>query len=170
MKIQFSPLQWAIILCAAVVIIAAISSYGRNSLEVGAIFAHVTFICLGILAFGTLGEYSASKKQPDNPEQLEWAESITKRDNVELSKLWFKKGLELSALNEYEKSLNAYNKALTFNDKDPDTWNNKSYVLIRLKKYDEAIKAGRIAVDLAPNDPEIQDTLNEAYKASKNQV
>jgi len=109
-------------------------------------------VTLFLVFIGLLGFYSGyGKKQQDE------------------QKIWYNKGLKFSSLNEYEKALDAYNTALTFNDKNADVWNNKSYVLIKLGKYDDAIKACKIAVELAPNDPEIQDTLKEAYNAKNNQ-
>jgi len=84
------------------------------------------------------------------------------------SKYWYNKGVEFSESHEYERSLNAYNQALAIDDKDPDSWNNKSYVLIKLGRYEEAIIAGMIGVNFAPNDPLIWNTLRDAYLANNN--
>jgi tetratricopeptide (TPR) repeat protein len=84
------------------------------------------------------------------------------------SKYWFNKGVEFSESKEYERALYAYNQALTIDYNDPDTWNNKSFVLIKLGKYEEAINAGKIGVNLAPHDPVIWDTLRNAYLANNN--
>jgi tetratricopeptide (TPR) repeat protein len=91
------------------------------------------------------------------------------KNNIELSEVWYNKGVDFSDSKEYEKALMAYDQALTFNDKDQDIWNNKSYVLTKLGKCDEAINAGNIAVKLAPNDPVLWKTLRDAYIGCNNQ-
>jgi len=66
--------------------------------------------------------------------------------------------------------LRAYNKALTFDSKDPDIWNNKCYILNKLGNYDEAVLAGNEGVNLSPQDPEIWDNLCDAYTGCNNRV
>jgi tetratricopeptide (TPR) repeat protein len=83
-------------------------------------------------------------------------------------KYWYNKGVEFSESNDYKKALIAYNQALVFGDKDPDIWNNKCYVLFKLGWYEEAINAGKIGVNLAPNDPVIWENLRNAYLANNN--
>jgi len=78
---------------------------------------------------------------------------------------FYNEGLVLSESGDYEKALAAYNQALPFTDKNPNIWNNKCYVLTKLGRYDEAIDAGKVAVQLAPNDAEIRDTLQTALTA-----
>jgi len=70
---------------------------------------------------------------------------------------------------EHERILRDCNQALAQNDKNPDLWNTKCLVLIQLGNYKEAIEAGKIAVQLAPNDPEFWDSLRTAYNFEGNQ-
>jgi len=84
------------------------------------------------------------------------------------SKDWYNKGVEFSESHEYESALAAYDHALSLNDKDPDIWNNKCFVLIKLGRYEEAINAGETGINLAPHDREIRDTLRNAYLANHN--
>lgn len=70
---------------------------------------------------------------------------------------------------EHERILRDCNQALALNDKNPDLWNTKCLVLIQLGSHKEAIEAGKIAVQLAPNDPEFWDTLRSAYSIDGNQ-
>jgi tetratricopeptide (TPR) repeat protein len=65
---------------------------------------------------------------------------------------------------ENERILRDCDQALSLNDKDPYLWNKKCLVLIKLSRSLEAIEAGKIAVQLAPNDPELWDTYSSAYK------
>ncbi|MDP3396403.1 MAG: tetratricopeptide repeat protein [Methanoregula sp.] len=69
---------------------------------------------------------------------------------------------------EYERALYRYNQALAINDTDPNIWDKKCFVLIQLGRFEEAIDAGKIGVQLAPNDPELWDTLHDAYISSNN--
>ena len=85
------------------------------------------------------------------------------------NKHWYNQGVKFTESKEYEKALNAYDQALINNDKNPDIWNNKCFVLIKLGRCNEAITAGNIAVQLKPNDPELWDTLRDAYIACNNQ-
>ena len=78
---------------------------------------------------------------------------------------YFNQGIYFSKTKQYEKALAAYNQAINNDDKDADTWNNKSFVLTKLGRYDEAIEAGKVALQLAPNDAEIKDTLQTALAA-----
>ena len=55
----------------------------------------------------------------------------------------------------YERILQEYNQALALSDKDPDLWNKKCLVLNKLGRQEEAIGAGKIGVQLAPNDPDL---------------
>ena len=88
--------------------------------------------------------------------------------NKESVKFWYNRGVDFSHSNDYEKALDSYDKALTFDDTDPDIWNNKCYVLTKLGRYEEAIKAGNKGIELAPNDPQIWDCLRDAYLANNN--
>jgi predicted Zn-dependent protease len=73
---------------------------------------------------------------------------------------------EDSAKKDYERicALPECNQALARNDKDPHLWNKRCRILIALEWYNEAIKAGKTAVELAPDDPEVWETLYEAYR------
>jgi tetratricopeptide (TPR) repeat protein len=65
---------------------------------------------------------------------------------------------------ENERILQDCNKALELNNKDPYLWNKKCLILIKLSKSLEAVEAGKIAVQLAPNDPELWNAFSSAYK------
>jgi tetratricopeptide (TPR) repeat protein len=84
-------------------------------------------------------------------------------------KHWYNRGVSFTESKEYEKALKAYDRALAYNEKDPDIWNNRCYVLTKLGKCDEAINDGNTAVELKPNDPELWDTLRNAYINCNNQ-
>lgn len=84
-------------------------------------------------------------------------------ENVKNSKHLYNKGVKFTKSKEYEQALIAYDQALTFNDKDPDIWNNKCYILNILAKYDEAVKAGNVAVQISSQDPQIWENLCNAY-------
>ena len=62
-----------------------------------------------------------------------------------------------------EFNIESYPWGVINNDKNPDIWNNKCFVLIKLGRCNEAIIAGNKAVQLKPNDPELWDTLHDAY-------
>jgi len=85
-------------------------------------------------------------------------------------KHWYNLEVKFTESKEYEKALNAYDQALINNDKNPDIWNNKCFVLIKLGRCNEAIIAGNNAVKLKPNDPELWDTLRQAEKCQKNNL
>jgi hypothetical protein len=89
-------------------------------------------------------------------------------ENKESAKFWYNEGVNFTESKEYEKALEAYKKALTFDSKDPDIWNNKCYILNKLAKYDEAVLAGNEGVKLSPQDPEIWDNLCDAYIGCNN--
>lgn len=84
------------------------------------------------------------------------------------SEYWYNKGVEFSESHQYENALQAYNKALSIDNRDPDIWNNICYVLIKLGRYEDAIHSGVAGANLAPNDPEIWETLRNAYLANHN--
>jgi tetratricopeptide (TPR) repeat protein len=83
---------------------------------------------------------------------------------------WYNKGVDFTESKEYEKALNAYDQALLNDDKNPDIWNNKCFVLTKLGRCDEAIIAGNKAVQLNPKDPELRDTLRQAEECQKNML
>ena len=56
------------------------------------------------------------------------------------------------------------NQALARNDKDPRLWNKRCRILMELGWRKEAIKAGKTAVELAPDDPDVWETLQDAYR------
>jgi tetratricopeptide (TPR) repeat protein len=86
------------------------------------------------------------------------------QDNLKKSKLfWYNKGVDFTESQQYEQALMAYDQALTFDDKDPDIWNNKCYILNILAKYEEAVKAGSVALKISPQDLQIWNNLYEAY-------
>jgi len=73
---------------------------------------------------------------------------------------------EDSAKIEYERicALPECNQALARNNKDPRIWNKKCRILLELGWHKEAIKAGKTAVELAPNNPDFWVTLYEVYR------
>ena len=118
-----------------------------------------------LIAWFTKRVINRKQKALKEPKVTEKSE----KDNIELSEAWYNKGVNFSDSKEYEKALMAYNQALIYNDKDPDTWINKCYVLNMLAKYDESVKAGKRAVEIAPNDLVSWENLCDAYIGSKNQ-
>jgi len=83
---------------------------------------------------------------------------------------YYNEGIKSSANGDYETALKLYDHSIAMNEKDADVWNNKSYVLTKLGRYDEAIVAGERAVQLSPSDIDIHHTLEEAIAAKKKQV
>lgn len=83
---------------------------------------------------------------------------------------YYNKGIDFSASGDFEKALDAYNHAIDLDAKNANAWNNKSYVLTQLGRYDEAIVAGERAVQLSPGDIDIHHTLEEALAGKKKQV
>jgi tetratricopeptide (TPR) repeat protein len=106
-------------------------------------------------------------KISDKPflEPMQSSGRILSTVNYTQAEYYYNQGVHFMNAKKYENALAAYNQALTFNDKDADIWNNKSFVLIHLGRYDEAIEVGKVAVQLAPNDAEIRDTLQTALAA-----
>jgi len=68
----------------------------------------------------------------------------------------------------YERILQECDQALALNEKDPDLWNKKCLVLRELGLRKDAIEAGEIAVQLAPNDPDVWDSLRLCYAGDWN--
>jgi tetratricopeptide (TPR) repeat protein len=64
---------------------------------------------------------------------------------------------------EYTRILQECDQALALNDKNPDLWKHKCYVLLILGRPQEAIEAGKIAVELAPNDSNMWEALSQSY-------
>ena len=121
--------------------------------------------------FGLIGYWLYYRHKLDNldlqiPQQKREGEVYN--HDAKYFKYWYNKGVEFSESNKYENALQAYNQALVFGDKDPDIWNNKCYVLFKLGWYEEAINAGKIGVNLAPNDHVIWENLRNAYLANNN--
>lgn len=61
------------------------------------------------------------------------------------------KGNEFYYKEEYEKSIEYFDKALEIDPKYADAWNNKGAALIRLEKYNEAIECCDKAINIDPN-------------------
>ena len=95
-------------------------------------------------------------------------EKIIFEKNKESAKFWYNKGLDFSESHEYEKALQSYNKALTFDSHDPDIWNDRCYTLNKLAQYDEAVRSGNKAIQISPEDPRIWNNLCDAYFACNN--
>jgi len=89
-------------------------------------------------------------------------------DNTELFKRWYNMGVDFSDAHEYEKALMAYDQALTFDDKDPSIWINRCYILNQLNRFDEAVNAGNMAIQLSPQNYKAWDNLCDAYNGNKN--
>ena len=72
---------------------------------------------------------------------------------------------EDSPQKEYDRicALPECNQALARNDKDPYLWNKRCHILMELGWGKEAIKAGKTAVELEPDDPDLWETLHDAY-------
>jgi tetratricopeptide (TPR) repeat protein len=92
------------------------------------------------------------------------------KENKESAKFWYNEGVDFTESKEYDKALMAYDRALTFDSKDPDIWNNKCFVLTKLGRCDEAVLAGNKAVQISPQDPQAWDNLCDAYTECKNKV
>jgi tetratricopeptide (TPR) repeat protein len=129
--------------------------------------AAIGFLIINYWIFMLLLIWFIYLKISDKPFIQPWQPSgcIPSTVNYTQSEYYYNLGIKFMDANEYEKALAAYDKALTFNDKNADIWNNKSCVLIELGRYNEAIEAAKTAVQLAPNDTEIRDTLQEALTA-----
>lgn len=83
---------------------------------------------------------------------------------------YFNKGVEASANGDYVAALKLYEKSISLNEKNADAWNNKSYVLTQLGRYDEAIDAAEKALEISPGDIDTHHTLEEAIAAKKKRV
>jgi tetratricopeptide (TPR) repeat protein len=69
-------------------------------------------------------------------------------------------GQAYQQLNQNDKAVEAYQRALAINDKDPATLNNLAWIFSEVrKKPDEALPLVTKAQQLAPESPEILDTL-----------
>ena len=75
---------------------------------------------------------------------------------------------EDSTKKEYERILQECDQALALDEKDPNLWNKKCLVLRELGLRKDAIEAGEIAVQLAPNDPDVWDSLRLCYAGDWN--
>ncbi|MFA4955392.1 MAG: tetratricopeptide repeat protein [Candidatus Methanoperedens sp.] len=64
---------------------------------------------------------------------------------------WVDKGTEYDISGEYEKAIEAYNKAIAINPNDKEAWLFKGLAFGELDEYDKAIEAYNKAIDIDPN-------------------
>lgn len=82
------------------------------------------------------------------------------------AKYWYNKGVDFSNAQDYKSAISSYNQALAIDDKDPDIWNNMCFALLKQGWYEQAISAGTVGTNLAPDDPVIWENLRDAYYAN----
>jgi tetratricopeptide (TPR) repeat protein len=73
---------------------------------------------------------------------------------------YFNNGVYYGEIQNYQKSLEEYEKAIATKADDAGSWGNKALALIRLGRYDEALQAVDKAMSLDPNNP--NDYYNKA--------
>lgn len=78
---------------------------------------------------------------------------------------YFNNGNALSGQKKHEEAINCYDKALQFDPKYTNAWNNKGYTLGRLRKYAAAIECFNKALECAPDDAYAKAAKEKALKA-----
>jgi len=94
---------------------------------------------------------------------------MVEEENIELSDLWYNKGLKFLESKEYENANSAFDRALKYNNKDARVWNIKCHDLNKIGNYEDAVKVGNTAVQKIPDNIELWDNLTDAYIGCKNQ-
>lgn len=64
---------------------------------------------------------------------------------------WFNYGCELCDLEQYEKAIAAFDKAIEFDTDHFETWFNKAAILHRLERYEEAIASYTKVIEINPD-------------------
>ncbi|MEG4066561.1 CHAT domain-containing tetratricopeptide repeat protein [Microcoleus sp. Pol11C2] len=71
-------------------------------------------------------------------------------DNQKREKYWYKRGLELAKLEQYEEAIAAYDKALEIDPKFHCAWNGKGITLNYWGRYSEALAAFKKCLQIKP--------------------
>ena len=54
--------------------------------------------------------------------------------------MWYKKGLSLVNMDEYEKAVECFDKAIEMDDDFADAWHNKGLSFGNMEKYEKAVR------------------------------
>ena len=90
---------------------------------------------------------------------------IKSQDSALYAAAWNGKGTAFNALGEYNKSIQACDKAIEIDPKHVKAWLNKGNALNALGKYDEAIQAYDKAIEIDPNDANAWNNKGVALKS-----
>lgn len=107
-----------------------------------------------------LGAYYHYKKDFDS--SLYYNLRAKELDSLD-QKVSFNLSLTYSELNDFEKALHYVNKAINVCEDRWDYLNSKCYILGKLDKCDEAIKVGRISLNLNPENQKIYGNLINCF-------
>lgn len=81
------------------------------------------------------------KKEKKFEEAIQFIDEAQKiKDEEKLSDFWYRRGLHLSEIGEYEKAIECLDKELQLHEKNYNTFFLKGKILFQLQKYEESIE------------------------------
>lgn len=101
--------------------------------------------------FGILGEYSLSISYFELAEKISENNRIKEEARKNLAVTYYNRGLAYARSNQYEESIEDFNKALGLNPKYAGAYNNRGNAYHGLKQYEKAIEDYNRAVELNQN-------------------